>query len=421
MGFADFYFERQQNFQVKISEKPNTDLKFIVVIPCFNEFKLLETLNSIRNCEKIKSSIEVIIVFNSSEDASSEIVNQNKKSYYEAKNWIAQQEDSSLRFFILNEQNLPRKFAGAGLARKIGMDQAVHRFNSINQDKGILVSLDSDSVLMPNYLAELEKHFNKFSKTNVITSYFEHQVTGDEFSNDIYNAITIYELYLRYYKLALKYTRFPYSFYTIGSCFAVSANAYAKQGGMSRKQAGEDFYFLHKIFPLGNCFEINTTCVYPSSRPSDRVPFGTGPMVKSIAESDNNEFFTYNFDTFKEIKSFLNHIDDLYHIDDIELDKLLDLIPDCIADFLRRNKIEKALTEISKNSSNIESFKKRFFNWFDAFKILKYLNFAHEKYYSKQLLKLEVEKLLRLISKSEIEEKNCKSYLEIVRKIERKF
>lgn len=52
MGFADFYFERQQNFQVKIDNKPKNDLKFIVVIPCFNEFYLLETLNSIWNCKK---------------------------------------------------------------------------------------------------------------------------------------------------------------------------------------------------------------------------------------------------------------------------------------------------------------------------------------------------------------------------------
>ena len=32
MGFADFYFERQKNFQVKIQDKPQPDLKFIVVL-----------------------------------------------------------------------------------------------------------------------------------------------------------------------------------------------------------------------------------------------------------------------------------------------------------------------------------------------------------------------------------------------------
>ena len=40
---------------------------------------------------------------------------------------------------------------------------------------------------------------------------------------------------------------YPDSIYTIGSAFAVRAEAYMKQGGMNRRQAGEDFYFLYKL------------------------------------------------------------------------------------------------------------------------------------------------------------------------------
>ena len=52
-----------------------------------------------------------------------------------------------------------------------------------------------------------------------------------------------------------------------------------KQDGLNKKQAGEDFYFLQKIMPMGNYFELNSTTVHPSSRTSDRVPFGTGPII----------------------------------------------------------------------------------------------------------------------------------------------
>ena len=80
MGFADFYFERQKNFQLKIQDEIQVDLKFVVVIPCFNEFNLLETLDSIRNSKRIKSSIEVIVVINSSISTSDEIIEyQNNK------------------------------------------------------------------------------------------------------------------------------------------------------------------------------------------------------------------------------------------------------------------------------------------------------------------------------------------------------
>jgi cellulose synthase/poly-beta-1,6-N-acetylglucosamine synthase-like glycosyltransferase len=421
MGFADIYFERQKDFQVKIQSKPQHDLKFIAVIPCFNEFNLIETLISIKNCEKIKSSIEVIIVINSAEDTQQEILDQNIKTFNEAKNWIAQHEDSSLRFFILHENNLPKKFAGAGLARKIGMDQAVARFNQLNKENGIIISLDADVLIKENYFIELEKHFYSYPKTNVATIYFEHPIEGNEFDLDTYSAITTYELYLRYYKQALRHTGFPYSFHTIGSCFAINTKAYAKQGGMNKKQAGEDFYLLHKVFPLGHFNEINTTCVYPSSRVSERVPFGTGPMVKTIIESNESDFLTYNFESFLDLKSFFELSHNLYEITAEAFNLFIEILPKSIGDFLKSNDFDKAIQEINENSSQFETFLKRFFDWFNAFRVLKFLNFAHVNYYEKQELMLESEKLLQLISNKVVNEKTNKNYLEIFRSLERQF
>lgn len=428
MGFADFYYERQKNFQVKIEAKPNNDLKYIVVIPCYYEFDIIATLESIWNSERPKFSLDVIIVINSSEDSEKKVLSQNIKTYNEVKNWIAQHEDSLLRFFVLNEVNLPRKFAGAGLARKIGMDQAVWRFNILNQDKGIVISLDADATIKEDYFIELEKHFVQFSKTNAATIYFEHPIEGNEFEQEVYDAIITYELYLRYYKQALRYTGFPYSMHTVGSCFAINAMAYAKQGGMNRKQAGEDFYLLHKVFPLGHYYEINTTCVYPSSRISDRVPFGTGPMVKSIIESQKEDFLTYNLDSFIELKCLFKQSDDLFKISLERLNGFLKIQPECIREFLNKNDFYKAIQEINKNSSKIETFTKRFFDWFNAFRVLKFLNFAHENYYQKQSLLTEVEKLAELLT---LKNENIKTYknlyadkrvsLELFRKLERQF
>ena len=96
--------------------------------------------------------------------------------------------------------------------------------------------------------------------------------------------IQLYEDYLHYYKKALDYAGFPDSIYTIGSAFAVRADAYVKQGGMNRRQAGEDFYFLNKLTKLGKITEINDAYVYPSARVSDRVPFGTGAAMNKCDE-----------------------------------------------------------------------------------------------------------------------------------------
>ena len=58
--------ERQKDFKVKIEADSNSDLKYIVVIPCYFEFDVIRTLNSIWNSIRPKLSIEVILVINSS-------------------------------------------------------------------------------------------------------------------------------------------------------------------------------------------------------------------------------------------------------------------------------------------------------------------------------------------------------------------
>ena len=77
----------------------------------------------------------------------------------------------------------------------------------------------------------------------------------------------------------MKFANLPYSYHTIGSAFAVSASSYAKQGGMNRRKAGEDFYFISKLIKGEKFGEITKTKVIPSPRISDRVPFGTGRSI----------------------------------------------------------------------------------------------------------------------------------------------
>ena len=125
-----------------------------------------------------------------------------------------------------------------------------------NNQNGIIASFDADTLCEANYLIEIENHFNKYPETNSCTVYFEHPTGGTEFSENIYHSIIQYELYLRYYKQALQHTTFPYVCHSVGSCMVFKASLYTKQGGMNRKQAGEDFYFMQKIVPLGNFYEI---------------------------------------------------------------------------------------------------------------------------------------------------------------------
>ncbi|OFX60078.1 MAG: hypothetical protein A2046_16505 [Bacteroidetes bacterium GWA2_30_7] len=374
MNIADNYLVKSSLFNSIIQEKPNNNTNIIIVIPCYYEPDLIKSLNSLYNCTFTNKSVEIIVVINSSENESQTIINYNRNTFVEASEWAISNNSHNKKFHILNIENLKAKDAGVGLARKIGMDEALRRFNEINNKNGIIVGFDADCTCDNNYIIEIEKHFEKFPNTNACSIYFEHPISGNDFSEINYNGIIQYELYLRYYYQALKYIGVPYYYYTIGSSFAVNCITYAKQGGMNKKKAGEDFYFLQKIISLGNYAEINSTKVIPSPRPSDRVPFGTGASIQKWISNENEYYSTYNIESFIELKIFFENIDLLWKINPENFQVFETKIPESIFKFLKLNDFYKNLEEINSNSTSLESFRKRFYNWFNAFKVLKCLN-----------------------------------------------
>ena len=126
----------------------------------------------------------------------------------------------------------------------------------------------------------------------------------------MWEAMVKYELYLRYYQEALAYIGHPHAFHCIGSAFAVRASDYVAQGGMNKRQAGEDFYFLQKLISTGRYACLNATRVYPSARFSTRTPFGTGQAVRQIVE-DGGYFPVYHWGAFRDLKYFFQGIANL--------------------------------------------------------------------------------------------------------------
>ncbi|MEM4247718.1 MAG: hypothetical protein QXH80_00460, partial [Candidatus Nanoarchaeia archaeon] len=92
----------------------------------------------------------------------------------------------------------------------------------------------------------------------------------------------------------------PYAYHTLGSAMAFRASAYISAGGMPRKNGGEDFYMLQALRKIGRIGLISNTTVYPSSRISDRVPFGTGPRLKQYLDGTKNNY-VYNPQIFKDL------------------------------------------------------------------------------------------------------------------------
>lgn len=368
--YLDRFAVRHQLIEAPVSD----NLGIIVVIPCYNEKELTTSLQSLYDCELPKCDVEVITVINSSENADELIRKQNQQTLDEALNWREEHQKAEIDFYFINEPNLPQKDAGVGLARKIGMDEAVKRFEQINKPDGIIVCFDADATCEQNYLVEIEKHFKYNPKTPGCSIHFEHPLKGDKYPKYIYKGIEEYELHLRYYKNGLKFCGLPYAFHTIGSSMAVRNSVYQKQNGMNKRKAGEDFYFLQKIIPLGNFTEITTTKVIPSPRISDRVPFGTGKAMQNYLDNEKQEHLTYHMQSFVDLKQFCEQVSMLYE------NKTL-ILPESIKDYLVEIDFESNLKKIKNNATSENHFVQLFFNWFNAFKVLKYMHFARDHFY----------------------------------------
>lgn len=415
----NFYLQKYGFQGPHISVIPESDLGIIIVIPCFNEVDLIDSLSSIYTCEKTTNSVEVIVVINASEVADNALKHRNEMTYHEALQWINTHQKNGLSFHLIFQNELPKKHAGVGLARKIGMDEAVYRFDQLNRD-GIIVCFDADSKCDPNYLVEIERHFSIHPKSTGCSIFYEHPLAGSEFEQEIYDGIIRYELHLRYYNQALVYAKLPFAFHTVGSSMAVRSSAYQKQGGMNKRKAGEDFYFIHKIIELGGFTELKSTRIIPSPRVSDRVPFGTGKAIGDWILTDKKQYFTYNFHSFKVLQTFVKQIPafefrDFSHVAfDLENDQ-----KSVLFGFLDAIHADRALTEIRKNASNSAAFKKRFFRWFDAFMVLKFMHYFRDHGFDNQPIENEVHQLFCELDFGAIPQ-NALHQLEFLRKLEKK-
>ena len=362
----------------QVVSPPSLNFGLAVVVPVYDEPCLNQSLQSLRDCERPPCDVEVLLVFNSSERDPDAVRLRNRQARQSAVQWIGEHSDSQFRCHVLDFPYLPPKHAGVGLARKIGMDEAAARFYQAKKpEEGLIVCYDADCLCERNFLVENFRHFAERPDVAGCSTYFEHPLGGPE-KPVVYRAVAAYELHLRYYVEGLRWTGFPYAGHTIGSAMSVRVPTYLQLGGMNRKKAGEDFYFFQKLMRHAKTSELDTTAVYPSARPSRRVPFGTGRAVGRILAGEPQR--SYSFWAFEIVKALVDAVKSLDQVPtSFEECFPANLLAPMLA-FLEANNCRIAIAEIGKNVAGVAQFQKRFWRWFDGFRCVKFLNWVSANY-----------------------------------------
>ena len=419
MGFASTYLKERALFPELIKEAPSEETGIIVVVPSYSEPGITDLLDSLAQCKEPVCKTEVIIIINAPAEADPKSLENNLISIKNAEAWKKNHPDCFFQLYIIDVTSFKIDGWGVGLARKTGMDEAVRRFDRINKPESVILSLDADCTVEKNYFTSVYDELLRRKDRSGCSIYFEHRVSGTEFPEYIYKSITQYELHLRYYCQGLAYAGFPYVHHTIGSVIAVKAMPYIKVGGMNRRTAGEDFYFIEKLVPTGGYFNLNLTTVYPSPRLSFRVPFGTGPALTKMTEAEGGIYWSYNIQAFKELKVLFSMIDRIFLCEPDDPEFLYSDLPPGVRHFIKLSEWISRIGEIKRNTSGIQSFKKRFFGWFNMFRIVKYMNLVHVSILEKKPVSESASELLAILKKK-FDSKDPSELLIIYRELEKK-
>ena len=366
----------------------------VVAIPTLADEEIFTTLESLSKCKLPNSKrVLVIVLINESEKADEKVRTKNKEIFDKIKHTNFEIE-TEVRYI----KGIPEKLAGVGFARRVLMDEAICLFKKEYDEKfkergniaefmseKFIFSLDSDCTVSENYFSAVEILEIKNADFGVLS--FTHRFSEEK---EIKKAGILWEIFLRYWRDSLRIFSYKNAFYPIGSLFLFRATPYIFSMGMNIRQAGEDFYFLQKIIPLAKVVDVQVY-VFPKAEPSQRTPFGTGREIQLYISGEKERLEkVWNFKSFEQIGEIMRSIDDIFSGEiKVETFKL----------FLDENpKYKEQLEKIKIRSKTKEDFRKKFEEWFNPFKVFKFLRFT-EKIFPKSPIYQEVQKLIDKIKR----------------------
>lgn len=360
--------------------------RHVIVIPAFQESALF--IERFIDSKLAEQQCLVIVVINQPDNdfglahlqdqigLAQEVVKQGQQVWQQDNlslidlNHTSRNKNANSAILIVNRytQPIPAE-QGVGLARKIGADLAIKLFVTGNILSSWVHSTDADAYLPDNYLTAHAGDSTNLKSAVATCCNFYHHSNQEE----IHQANLRYENALRYYVAGLTYAQSPYAYFTIGSILSFDMLAYCQARGFPKRSAGEDFYLLNKLAKLGDVVYLADVSIKLDARPSQRVPFGTGPAVQNIMllEEQGLDYQYYHPEIFIELKASLKAFENLWQYRET---------PELWLTSLSNNSKQALiniglLTFISKQKTSKQAqFDKQLTVWFDSFKTLKFIH-----------------------------------------------
>ncbi len=348
----------------RIEGNARCDYQGAVIIPALAESdSLFATLDSLQTSPAaLLDQFFIVVVVNHRQDAAASDKQDNYRTLRKLAEAAVDRPNLSWIDAASEGLELPSKTGGVGLARKLGFDLALERLDWTGAR--ILATLDADTLVRADYLPALSKHFATSAAGGAVVP-FCHPAASDKTEQ---GAIVAYELYLRAHVLGLQLAGSPYAFHTVGSTMSCRALDYVRAGGMNRRQAGEDFYFLQQLAKTSGVSGVAGTVVYPSARISCRTPFGTGRSVAQLAADPHPARLYYDPRCYGVLGGWLQLVTQYWHSEARELLARAAAISAVLEDFLVTEGLQDVWPGLCRNHGGAEGRLNALHGWFDGLK-----------------------------------------------------
>jgi len=270
------------------------------------------------------------------------------------------------------------KQQGVGYARKLLGDTIMQSAN----DNDILISMDADTTFNPAYCQSVINRFSAHKQAVAMAVPYYHLLTGNS-END--RAMLRYEIYTRNYNLNLLRIDSPYAYTALGSAIVCTAKVYKSVGGFDSQQSGEDFYLLRKLRKYGKVLVYNEEKVYPATRFSSRVPFGTGQAILKGTVGQWTTYPVFHYSGFDIIQETCQLIPVLFQYD-VE-NEFINTLKNIFSE-------DDLWSSLRKNYKTETAFAKAFHNKVDALRIFQFL-----REYQRNIQKTDAECLADFLQK----------------------
>lgn len=333
-----------------------------VLIPaCAESAWLPRTLASL--AQQTQVDFQVWVCVNHAPDAAGEVVEDNAATL----KWLRDQVGAfPFELHVLDvtgSAGPPAHLAGVGWAR----DHLARAVIAARGSDILLVSLDADTTLDAGYLEAVEQAFERYPNALGLAAPYYHAVPDDAV---LAFGLLRYELYMRYYQVQLWRAGCAYAFLPLGSAMAFRAEAFLKIGGIPHRQAGEDFYFLSKLRKMGPLIRWLPQRVYPASRPSQRVPFGTGALIGEALAVQQARFPFYDPADFERLADTYAAFPRWYAGDEGDFGLR--------AFWLEKLGGEATIAKLRRNARNVDAFVRACHEKLDGLRVLQALRFYRE-------------------------------------------